>query len=212
MEYRMTDVKSIIKEKEVPFLVHFTNIKNLESIFNHGLVPRNQLDELESESETNDEYRLDGHENSISLSIAFPNCQMFYKIRQNSDAQYCVLALSTELLLKYESAFCKYNAADGTISSQDIGTLQSPKALLSMFDELPSQRARAEQKLESYDPTDVQAEVLVFDTIPKSYIGAVVFPDKTLSDKYKALIGGCKSYVHNPNKGFYGTRTFAREY
>jgi len=208
----MTDVQSIIKEKEIPFLVHFTNLKNLESIFKHGLVTRNQLDKLESKSETNDEYRLDGHEDSVSLSIAFPNCQMFYKIRQSIDAQYCLLALDPDLLLKHESAFCKYNAADGAISHQDINTLKSPEALLSMFDDLPTQRTREEQKLKSYDPTDVQAEILTFDTIPKSYIGAVVFPDKASSDKYKTLIGGCKSYVHNPNKGFYGTRTYAREY
>ena len=208
----MADVQSIIRDKEIPFLVHFTNLKNLESIFEHGLVPRDQLHELGSESETNDEHRIDGHEDSVSLSIAFPNCQMFYKIWQNSDDQFCLLALDPELLLKHESAFCKYNAADGAIIHQDINTLKSPEALMSMFEELHSQRSREEQKLKSYDPADVQAEILTFDTIPKSYIGAVVFPDKASSEKYKGIIGGCKSYVHNTNKGFYGTRTFAREY
>ncbi len=208
----MADVQSIIRDKEIPFLVHFTNLKNLESIFEHGLVPRDKLHELGSDSETNDEYRIDGHEDSVSLSIAFPNCQMFYKIWQNSDDQFCVLALDSELLLKHESAFCKYNAADGAIIHQDINTLKSPEALMSMFEELDSQRSRVDQKLKSYDPTDVQAEILTFDTIPKGYISAVVFPDKASSEKYKGTIGGCKSDVHNPNKGFYGTRTFAREY
>jgi len=137
---------------------------------------------------------------------------MFYKIWKNSGDQFCVLALNPELLLKHESAFCKYNAADGAIIHQDINTLKSPEALMSMFEELDSQRSRADQKLKSYDPTDVQAAMLTFDTIPKCYIGAVVFPDKASSEKYKGTIGGCKSYVHNPNKGFYGTRTFAREY
>lgn len=208
----MTDVQSIIKDKKIPFLVHFTNLKNLESIFKHGLVPRDQLHELDSETETNDDHRIDGHENSVSLSIAFPNCQMFYKVWHNSDDQFCLLALDPELLLKHESAFCKYNAADGAIIHQDINTLKSPKALMGLFEELHGQRSREDQKLKSYDPTDVQAEILIFDTIPKSYIGAVVFPDKASSEKFKSTIGGCKSYVHNPNKGFYGTRTFAREY
>ncbi len=208
----MADVQSIIRDKEIPFLVHFTNLKNLESIFEHGLVPRDQLHELGSESETNDEHRIDGHEDSVSLSIAFPNCQMFYKIWQKCDDQFCLLALDPELLLKHESAFCKYNAADGAIIHQDINTLKSPEALMSMFEELHSQRSREEQKLKSYDPTDVQAEILTFDIIPKGYIEAVVFPDKASSKKYKGIIGGCKSYVHDPNKGFYGTRTFAREY
>lgn len=208
----MADVQSIIKDKGIPFLVHFTNLKNLESIFEHGLVPRDQLHELGSESETNDEHRIDGHEDSVSLSIAFPNCQMFYKLWKNIEDQFCLFALDPELLLKHESAFCKYNAADGAIIGQDINTLKSPEALMSMFEELPSQRSREDQKLKSYDPTDVQAEILTFDTIPKGYIKAVVFPDKASSEKYKGTIGGCKSYVHKPNKSFYGTRTFAREY
>ena len=208
----MTDIKSIIQEKEIPFLVHFTNLKNLDSIFKHGLVPRDQLGRLESESEINDENRLDGHEDSISLSISFPTCQRFDKIRQTSEDQYCSLARSPKLLLEKNSAFCKYNAADSAISTQDINALKSPEALLSMFDELTTQRSREEQKLKPCDPTDVQAEVLVFGSIPKSYIVAVVFPDKASSDGYKGLIGACKSYVHNPNKGFYGTRTFYREY
>lgn len=101
MEYKMTDIKLIFQEKEVPFLVHFTNIKNLESIFIHGLVPRKILAELKLESEMNDAYRLDGHEDSNSLSVAFPNCQMFYKIRQKNEDQYCILVLSPELLRKH---------------------------------------------------------------------------------------------------------------
>ena len=208
----MADVQSIIRDKEIPFLVHFTNLKNLESIFKYGLVPRDQLLKLNSKSETNDKNRIDGHQDSVSLSIAFPNCLMFYKIWHNSNDQFCLLTLDPELLLKHESAFCKYNAADGAISHQDINTLKSSEALMSMFEELHTQPSREEQNLKSYDPTDVQAEILTFDTIPKGYIVTVVFPDKASSEKYKSTIGSCKSQVHNPNKGFYGTRTFARKY
>ena len=132
----MSDIKAVIQDKEIPFLVHFTNLKNLESIFKSGLVPRNELEKLDFQAETNDSHRFDGHENSVSLSIAFPNCQMFYKIRNESEDQYCILALSPELLIHHDSAFCKYNAADRAISSQDINQLKSPEAFLGMFDEL----------------------------------------------------------------------------
>ncbi|EHZ2848645.1 DUF4433 domain-containing protein [Vibrio vulnificus] len=204
-------IKNVIAQRKIPFLVHFTNLKNLESIFNDGLVPRSQLDASGVKYESNDEVRLDGHEDSVSLSVAFPNCQMFYKLWKNSDDKFCVLALGPDLLLNHSSAFCKYNAADAAISSQNIETLKTATAFEGMFAELPSQRSRTDQKLKDFDPTDVQAEILVFDTIPKGYIGAVVFPDKESEKQFKGIIGGCKSYVHNPNKGFYGTRTFARE-
>ncbi|EIO4082778.1 DUF4433 domain-containing protein [Vibrio parahaemolyticus] len=205
-------IKNVIAQRKIPFLVHFTNLKNLKSIFNGGLVPRSQLDASGAKYESNDEVRLDGHEDSVSISVAFPNCQMFYKLWKNSDDKFCVLALAPDLLLNHSSAFCKYNAADAAISSQSIETLKTAIAFEGMFAELPSQRSRTDQKLKNYDPTDVQAEILVFDTIPKGYIGAVVFPDKESEKQFKGIIGGCKSYVHNPNKGFYGTRTFAREY
>lgn len=205
-------IKNVIAQRKIPFLVHFTNLKNLESIFNDGLVPRSQLDASGAKYESNDEVRFDGHEDSVSLSVAFPNCQMFYKLWKNSDDKFCVLALDPDLLLNHSSAFCKYNAADAAISSQNIETLKTATAFEGMFAELPSQRSRTDQKLKDFDPTDVQAEILVFDTIPKGYIGAVVFPDKESEKQFKGIIGGCKSYVHNPNKGFYGTRTFAREY
>ena len=209
---KMSDIKAVIQNRKIPSLVHFTNLKNLESILKHGLVPRDQLSKLGTLCETNDAHRLDGHEDSISLSVAFPNCQMFYKIRNNTEDQFCILVLSPELLTNHDCAFCKYNAADGAISNKDINTLKSPEAFMSMFEELPSQRSRADQKLKNYDPTDVQAEILVFDTIPQGYIGAIVFPNKVSEQKYKGMIGGRKSYVHNPNKGGYGTRTYEREY
>lgn len=208
----MEQIKNVISQRKIPYLVHFTNLKNLESIYKLGLVPRSRLDASGVKYESNDKARFDGHEDSVSLSVAFPNCQMFYKIWKNSGDKFCLLALGPELLLNHSSAFCKYNAADGVISSQNIENLKTATAFEGMFTELPFLRSRADQKLKDYDPTDVQAEILVFDTIPKSYIGAVVFPDKESEKHFKDIIGGCKSYVHSPNKGFYGTRTFNREY
>ena len=39
-----------------------------------------------------------------------------------------------------------------------------------MFEEIDGLPARSEERLKSFDPTDVQAEVLVFDVIEPAYI------------------------------------------
>jgi len=147
----------------------------------NGLYPRDQLDDLDNESFVNDELRLDGYEDSVSISIAFPNCQMLYSLWQGSDETFCILGLNPAILWDYNCAFCKHNAADNAISSQSIDDLTTVEAFRGMYDELPGFRSRADQKLNTYDPTDVQAEVLVFDIIDPRYILGAVFPSTQIS-------------------------------
>lgn len=208
----MTTIQGFAQEIEIPHLVHFTNVNNLESIMENGLYPRDQLDELEYESYVNDELRLDGHDDSVSISIGFPNCQMFYSLWKDSDEEYCIIGLNPAILWNYDCAFCKHNAADSVISSQDITDLSTIEAFRGMYDELPGHRSRADQKLKTYDPTDVQAEVLVFDIIDPSYILGAIFPNSRTKRDFDPIMGGKKTLIHTPNKGFYGSRTYAREY
>ena len=208
----MDAVKKYAKERKIPHLVHFTNIKNLESIIEYGLVPRDLLEDIEGESYINDPHRFDGHADSVSLSIAFPNCQMFYSLWNGSSEQYCILGLHPEVLWNYECAFCKHNAADNLISGQNINDLKSVSAFEGMYDEFPWVRSRVDQKLKPYDPTDVQAEVLVFDIIDPKYIVGIVFPDQSLARDYQDIIGNREALVHRPRKDFYGSRSFSREY
>ncbi|EGM68818.1 hypothetical protein SOHN41_03157 [Shewanella sp. HN-41] len=98
------------------------------------------------------------------------------------------------------------------MSHQQLQDLQTPDAFRGMFQEMASQRSRADQKLKPCHPTDVQAEVLIFDTIPSNYIMEVVFPDRQTQIQYAQRINGKKSSVNLPNSGFYGTRTFLLEY
>ena len=205
-------IKQILVDRKIPCLVHFTNINNLVSILDNGLYPVSELSSLECGCFKNDEYRFDGHSDSVSLSVAFPNCQMFYRIVNNCDDKYCFIALSPRLILNYECAYCRQNAADGTISCQSLDELKKSESFSGMFDEIEGFRSREDQKLKACDPTDVQAEILVFGKISPSYIFGVVFPDNESKDEYINVLSDKKAYVHSANQGFYGTRTYSREY
>ena len=210
MELQM--IKQICMEREITSLVHFTDVHHLDSIMRLGLLPRNRLEQLRTPVNYNDQHRFDGHPDSVSLSIAFPNCQMFYKLWRNSASKFCLLKVHPQVLWDYSAAFCKNNAATGEMSHRQLQELQTPDAFRGMFQEMENLRSRADQKLKPCHPTDVQAEVLIFDAIHPKYIMEVVFPDQQTQTQYAQHINGIKSSVNQPNSGFYGTRTFLLEY
>jgi hypothetical protein len=204
---RKDDIRDVVDELKVPALVHFTQLSNLENILKEGLYSRSKVGE---DVNINDELRLDGREDTISTSIAFPNSRMFYKYRQEKGGLWCVVAISKRVLWELDCLFCKHNAADANISSQPDSVLSEPKALKSMYDEHNHLDSREDQKLRKYDPTDVQAEVLVKKHIPSKYIVGVVFPDKPSKDKHAHLTSKRKVIQHSHNKGYFAARSYVR--
>lgn len=201
-------------EREVPFLVHFTRAVNLPSIMEHGIYPMDRVDEIDAEPEINDQYRLDGRLSGTSISIAHPNCQMLYKYRKEDESvHWAILVIDRSVLWEKECAFCRHNAADLRISRQPLEALATEAAFRGMFDEIPGLTARADQKLNSSDPTDVQAEVMVFDVIEPEYILGIVFNSQGARDAYSHLLGeGQRSWIHRKNTKLFGTRSYSRLY
>lgn len=152
---------------QVPYLLHFTRVVNLPSIMAHGLYPIGRAHEIGAVPVINDQWRLDGHKNSTSVSIAFPNSQMFFKCRKDNEGiDWVVLVLHPAALWTKDCAFCRHNAADARISGQQLPLLKIPQAFIGMFEEIEGHVSREEQKLKTFDPTDVQAEVLVLEVAP----------------------------------------------
>lgn len=205
------DIKSFAKELGIPYLLHFTHINNLESILKGGLFSREAVDEMGTEIIKNDTVRYDGRLNTISLSIAHPNDRMFSKYRVK-DEEWCVLALRRKILWELDCLFFKHNAADARISRKDNDELSGIEAFKAMFDELDGLDSRKEQCLEPYDPTDKQAEVLVFDRIPPEYIYGVVVSNRQVKKDYKDLLQGYKSTINSPGKGVYASRLYRRKW
>jgi|SRR5690625_2457079 len=65
-------IKSFVRERKIEYLFHFTNINNVPSIIEHGLIGRETIQKRNIHSDFNDPYRFDNVKDSISTSISFP--------------------------------------------------------------------------------------------------------------------------------------------
>jgi len=79
--------REIWRSLETDSPTHFTRANNLPDIIKHGIYPISRIAEIGVTPEINDELRLDGRLDGISLSIAFPNSRMFYKYRQENQPE-----------------------------------------------------------------------------------------------------------------------------
>lgn len=177
------------KERGIEVFVHFTNVTNLPSILDLGLLPREDLDYYFIDYSYNDSYRMDLVKNSVSLSVSSPNYRMFYKLRcANPNTHWAVILLSAIDVLKLDCAFCYTNAANSCITNIPINNRKTATAFESMFmDELFGNK-RSEIGLELYETTDPQAEILVMEPIPVSAIEYIVFDSYAIMNQYKPII------------------------
>ena len=207
------EIQSIAIERKVPFLVHFTRSENVQSILQHGLLPVAHARANGISPAINDQERLDGRLNGTSLSIAFPNGNLFYRFRKdNPETDWVVLAISPSVLWSKQTLFCKHNAADVRVSKVASSNLETPAAFRGMFDEIDGFESRAEQGIKSCDPTDVQAEALVMEPIePEFIIGALVNSDSQKIAN-QAYLGKRKVLVHRGRKGVFANRTYYRKF
>lgn len=175
-------IKEICNERSINNLIHFTRVKNLRSILKKGLLGRNHLKTLPQEDipEINDEKRLDGYPQAISLSISFPNYKMFYKYKEKSkthNVRWACLLIDAAVLWNLDCAFCQTNAASILMKKIPLNERKKVDAFLKMFDDF-NQIKREQLKIPQNYPTDPQAEVLVFEPIEPKYITSVHFDYK----------------------------------
>lgn len=210
-------IAKILKERGIKYLCHFTRLENLESILTNGLIPRSNLynlefnpdDNLEISGVFNDTVRADNHPDAICLSISFPNSKMFYKLRREQEnSRWVVIVLHSDLLLDKNCAFYPTNAASNSVNSLPVEDFQGGNALNTLFNGNNEER----QHLLPKDPTDVQAEVLVFDNIEINYIACCVFNSDVLRDCFSKRYTNYRFYSLQNQWGLFDDRLRARQH
>lgn len=194
-------IKQFARARGITHFVHFTNIENVDSILRCGLLTRLCMDEKQLPYHNNDAYRYDDLQDSISLSIMFPNYKMFYKLRkEQSDTRWAVLFLPAEEVLNYDCVFCKTNAANNEISTIPVCQRKGLSAFQEMFYERQD-ITRKKLGLPDCYTTDPQAEILVCNNIPPNLIQSISVENVTdlelINNKYINI---------NVNVTFFGPR------
>lgn len=86
--------------------------------------------------------------------------------------------------------------------------MKTEAAFLAMFDD-HADTDRTADKLKVCDPTDVQAEVLVFEPILPTQILGVAFQRTAIKTQYDHLFLERKSVLHG-DRGFFSDRRYHR--
>ena len=169
---RQEHILGYLKNRGVTELIHFTPVENLKSILQHGLVPRNQIEQFKGIY--TDDQRIDGHTDTISLSISAPNSWMRNRKTEQEGYRLVDLHIDVQALSVVSPdclGFYPKNAASG---EYDRGCLYTGiDNLKEMFkdtveDSIYGNQTRADKQ--SNQPTHPQAEVLFRGKIPPEYI------------------------------------------
>ncbi|MEZ5985643.1 MAG: DarT ssDNA thymidine ADP-ribosyltransferase family protein [Hyphomonas sp.] len=204
----VTEIQSEARKRGIPHLVHFTRCENLSSIVQHGLHSVAGCRAMGIDAFRNDKIRLDGKLDGTSLSVTFPNYRMFYKYRQlDKSADWAVLILSSRIIWEKECGFFKNNAADSRMRALPREQTMTPQALREMFEDFEEPR---KSWLRSYDPSDPQAEVIVYSSIEPSLIETVAFETEAATEKWAHVLGGIDTICAGHGKGLFGTRAQVR--
>ncbi len=178
---RMRDIRWIAKDRRVNVLCHFTRIENLCSILQEGLLGRSLLDRRRTQFISIDERRGDGCAEAVCLTVSFPNYRMFFGKREyywkNHGVymnQWIVLLFEADLLWELDCAFCQQNAAHSSVTRHSLEDRRKPEAFERIFFDFEDIN-RLDLDIPRNYPTNPQAEILVFDTIPISYLREIHF-------------------------------------
>ncbi|HDU8551907.1 MAG: DarT ssDNA thymidine ADP-ribosyltransferase family protein [Morganella morganii] len=177
-------IQKIVEQRNITRLFHFTHVDNLSSILVNGLMSRSELDKAASEYDYNDEDRIDGHLDAICVSISFPNSKMFYKYRRLKPGNWAILEITPSVLWDKNCAFYPTNAASNNVRFNDPDLMKGSEAFADLFLDNIFGIQRDEGLLAEY-PTDVQAEVLVFESIPPQCIVNTFHPNKESAEYFK---------------------------
>ena len=217
------EFQRIISQRNITELVHFTPTKNLYSILEQGeIMSRQRLENLDIEQfdildyiQFTDKVRYDD-KNYINLSLSGPNTFLFKKFREKTKDDptiiWCVLKINPKYIYKEDTLFSVTNAASNAAKRQygiggsieKFNELFLPELNLNTFYGI---RKIKRNNIKDKFPTDIQAEILVKDSINANDIFNVCFLDENDLAMTKAALSEFNNdnfivepEIFNPNR------------
>lgn len=171
-------IRQDITSRDIKHFIHFTDVSNLDSIMENGLLSIKTLDNDNIDYINNDELRLDGRPDSISLSIEFPNYQMFYKYRECQEIKknMVVLLIDPVPIIEKDCLFFFKNAASSEFYGYIDEKLRNFEAWETMFGPSVDNVQRKQLNIPENYTTSPQAELLCLERIEPYHIKEIVYP------------------------------------
>ena len=176
-----------IKKRHITRLVHFTRIESLAEIIRYReIASTRRLRDRYRMTVVNDRRRIDGHLDYVCCSIEYPNVYVLNRYReQNVKQDWVILFLTPILHMLPTTKFSPVNAATGG----GIHVADGIEGFKSMFVEcVPSRAPRRRHSHLPSCPTDIQAEVLVMDTVPIWAVCGVAVESDVVSARVAPVI------------------------
>lgn len=206
MQKKTNDIefKKEVKKREIECLIHFTSTLNLYSILEHKhLFSRALLENIDVNKfdimdyiTLMDDYRYDD-KNYINLSLSAPNTYLLSRFREKTaddfTIKWCILKIDPKHIYQQETLFSVTNAASSAAKNQygiggditDFTNLFSNELTITTSS---GTRKFTRRNLADKYSTDVQAEVLVKDSIPVESIISVCFDSESDLAEAKAAL------------------------
>lgn len=201
--------QTIIKERNISRLCHFTKTRNLPFMLGNGEDSENGIlanDFIIDKSflEKTDKQRLDGHEDYICTSVQYPNSYYFTRVKSRMEKdlfnEWAILLIDPSVI-DNTSKFCSVNAA----TSRGRLIKKGPAAMEELFEfEIRTTKRTLRRSLLSPPnmPTDIQAEVLIHKKIDKSHVIGVIFPSRQMAERETLRLDLCGVNLDNYNVSY----------
>ena len=172
-------IKNFLDERRIHYLVHFTDKKNIENIKSKGILSVEQLKSEKTVYVSNDEKRKDNEPDYISLSISGINQYVYKMFRYSNQTIEHGVAVVIDAKMLYKEIdtpriYCNTNAATVEANKGD-----SLDAFMAMFADVVEYSTlsggnreinRNTENRNSFEPTDIQAEILWNKRVSADYI------------------------------------------
>ncbi|MTJ30245.1 DarT ssDNA thymidine ADP-ribosyltransferase family protein [Aphanizomenon sp. UHCC 0183] len=173
------DFKSIIDQRDIKHLIHFTRFESVTAIIGEGkILPRNQLHNIGYEWKElvmpNSKVRRDDTKN-LNTSIMHPNIYLLniFRDRWSPGSRFCIIGINPEYIYEEKTEFSITNATYQP--ARQFGINGSINTFESVFMNKVSGKPKGNYQWETtfrkptlpdYYTTDPEAEVLIQSQIP----------------------------------------------
>jgi hypothetical protein len=170
----LADLSTIIDERKLRFF-HFTDLRNVGSILENGLLPRNHQSFKFLEVHGKDNSRLDDF--GTCFSVGFPNYKMLHSKSQGRNS-FAIIEIDSQCLTS--GNWLAYPTNSAVFAGRHSKDFTGTRAFVYLFEnnlatESGLMAERDKLKIDDGWTTDPQAEVIINDAIPSELIKAVHF-------------------------------------